>query len=517
MRKLGLWIAAGALAAGGLYYGVFVYPQQRFKTELDLAIRQLPPGSSAGYKDAHYAFLSGNATLRGVTFHRADPHGIDVTVDEVELTKPSLDFAAEWSKAAASPSTLAPEMALPVAAAISVKGMSVHTAEMSGTVQSTEVERLRVHPWALLHPGLPSILEAQAALLHTSQPPQLADILPLLKAESGLMLGMGYDNYALTNMKATAQAPATPSTPAYELVYEVDKMTGTGYDRGVLSDGTVEGMTMRGDPIGTVTLDKAVIAGWNFQKPLTQLLNGEEPNWSMLDGLSIGQVAYEGIAMQSPIAGPIALGGFALSNIGFSQGIPVSGQFSFTGFRMSRAQIANNPSAAAVFSQFGLDSFTLSFALGYRWDLDHKRLAVRDALLKVDELGALTLEAEISDASPSTNWQTEARLAHATLRYTDASLTERAFRIGATSSGADPAAVRQQMIAAAQQQGAAVGTSPAMAAVATAIAAFLGDPHVLTVELAPPTPIALSTLQAAKTAPPAELVSILGLNVTASQ
>jgi hypothetical protein len=516
MRRLGLWIAAAALVVGGLYYGVVVYPQQWFRTQLDFAIRQLPPGSSAGYKDAHYAFLSGDATLRGVTFHRADPQAIDVAIDEIELSKPSLDLAAEWSKAAANPSTLAPETALPVAAAVSVKGISIRTAEARGTIQSTQVERLRLYPWALLHPGVPSMLEAQATLLHRAQPQQLTDLLPLLKAESALLLGMGYNHYAMTDLKVTGQAPATPTVPAYELVYEIGGMAGAGYDRGILSDGSMDRMTMQGGPIGTITFDKVVIARCNFQKPLTQLLNGEEPKWSMLDGLSIGQVTYEGIAMQSPVAGPIALGGFALSNIGFSQGIPVSGQLSMTGLRMSRAQMMD-PAAAAAFGQFGLDTVTLSFAVGYQWDLDHKHLAIRDTLLKVDELGALTLEAEISDAAPSANWQSEARLAHATLRYTDASLTERAFRVSATSSGADPAALRQQMIAAAQQQGAAAGTTPAMNAVATAIAAFLGDPHVLTVELAPPTPLALATLQTAKTTPPADLVSILGLNVTASR
>ena len=50
-------------------------------------------------------------------------------------------------------------------------------------------------PWALLHGGVPSWTEVQATFTKRSNPPQLEDMLPLLRFEASIMLGIGYDAY----------------------------------------------------------------------------------------------------------------------------------------------------------------------------------------------------------------------------------------------------------------------------------------------------------------------------------
>ena len=68
-----------------------------------------------------------------------------------------------------------------------------------------------------------------------------------------------------------------------------------------------------------------------------------------------------------------------------------------------------------------------------------------------------------------------------------------------------------------QQQAAALGDSPAISAGAAAITAFLAAPQSLMIELAPPSPVALRSLQGAATMPPADLIALLGVTVTANQ
>ena len=115
-----------ALAAGGGYYRLEVYPQQRFRAGLDQTLATLPPGTTARYKDAHYSIPSGEAVVSGLTVHAAIPGDapgqIDVTIESIHLVRPNLDFSRAWATAAANTSGLTPETALPVADSVTLKG-----------------------------------------------------------------------------------------------------------------------------------------------------------------------------------------------------------------------------------------------------------------------------------------------------------------------------------------------------------------------------------------------------------
>ena len=103
------------------------------------------------------------------------------------------------------------------------------------------------------------------------------------------------------------------------------------------------------------------------------------------------------------------------------------------------------------------------------------------------------------------------------MRYDDASLADRAFKAASLQTNVDPTALRQQVGMIIDIRAAALGDSPAIAAAVNAVKTFLGDPHSLMVELAPPAPVAFSALQAAGTMKPEDIAALVGLSVTANK
>jgi hypothetical protein len=519
MRKWVLLAIAAAIVAGGGYFGwtrLHDYSGEQFRTGLDQWIKTLPPDYSMSYKTAEYNVATDTATLGGVTIKGTGAQVFDVTVDEVEVGRPSMDFAPGWAQAAANPAAMAPDKALPVAGTITVKGVTVHAAAAAVTIASMHVDGLRLYPWALLHSGVPSWSEAQATFAARTQPPELADVLPLLRLEASILLGIGYDAYNADAMQVTAKVPATPQMPATDVTYSIAKLAGSGYDRGTRGDGQIDGITVQAAPLGTITVDRASVAYMKFQQPLAQLLAGDPLTPEMLDGLAIGRIEYSGMQVKTPDGKQVPVGTFSLSKIGFSHGVPTSGDLSYAGLKLSKS-LMPDARAQDAFDKLGIDTMTLSLGFSYQWDVEQKRLAVRNVALKIDELGAVNFSADLGDMSPGAGWETRGSLAHAVLRYDDASLADLALKAAAVQTNTDATALRQQVIAIVDMRAAAFGNSPAIAAVANAVKTFLGAPHSLTIELAPPQPVAFSALQAASSLPPGDIAALVGLKVSANQ
>jgi hypothetical protein len=330
------------------------------------------------------------------------------------------------------------------------------------------------------------------------------------------MLGTGYDRAEMSNFRTSVSVPATPTVPAMTVSYSFGKTNAGPFDRGV-GDGlfSVEGITGTADKFGAFAADRISTSEIDMRQPAMQLLEGKPPSAAMLDGLAIGRIEYVGMSMTPTGGSTIPLGTLSLSKIGFSHGVPVSAELAYGGLRLSSTQIPV-PQLVEAYKLLGIDSATLGFGIVYSWDLDKKRLSLSDVALKIDELGALNLSLDASDVSPDDIVQMKARLAHAKLRYVDASLAERGLK-AATAPGADPAATRAQLIGTVQQQGAAFADSPAITAAVKAIVAFIADPKSLAVELNPPTPLDLATLKGAAAIPPPTLATMLGLTVAANQ
>ncbi len=519
MRKWIIALVVVVVAGAGGYYGWTRLHQsigEQVRAGLDQWIKTLPPDYAVAYKTVDYNVATDTATLGGLTAKGTGAQPFDLAIDQVEVTKPSKEFSAAWAQAAANPAALAPDKALPVAGSILVKGVTLHMGPASSTMASAKLEGLRLYPWALLHSGVPNFAEVQATLAKRTDPPQLADMLPLIRFEAAILLGIGYDTYAAEDLQVAATMPATPQMPATDVTYTIKKFGGSGFDRGTRGDGQIEGATIKAAPMGTVTIEHASMAGFEVQQPLTRLLSGETPVPEMLDGLKIGDIKYDGMNVLTPDGKQVPVGTLAISKIGFSHGVPISGEINYAGLKLSKS-LMRDPRAQDAFDKLGIDTLTLSLAVSYQWDLDQKQMTVRNVALKIDELGALNLSADLANVSPGAEFQKQGRLSHALLHYDDASLTDRAIKAFALETNADATAIRQQIIAMVDMRATALGNSPAITAVADALKAFLGDPHSLTIELAPAQPVAFTALQTAAAMQPDAIAALIGLKVTANK
>jgi hypothetical protein len=506
------------LAAGGGYYGFEVYPQRQFRAGLDQALATLPPGTTASYKTAHYSILSNQTVVTGVTVHGEIPGNpplpFDITAATIETEKPNPDFAASWSRALAAPASFGADTPLPVAASVIMTGITLHSTMINLTEDSIHVTNLRLYPWALLHAGMPSWQDLQAALTPHPGPPDANDMQKILRAEAAIVMGVGYDGYDAGSTKVTQTLPNA------DIQYDIRKVTGDSFDRGTIKGGSGEGITFRGSRFGTVSIDRVAIGPTDIREPMTRLVNGEALSAALLNGIQIGRIDYSGITAQLPNGASTHIGGLSLGPVAFASGMPVSGKLGWTDVSVARDQLSD-PRADEIFDKLGLQTMTLSFAFAYDWDTAQQRVSLHDTMLQVNELGTLTIAADLTNAIPNPVGLSQIRLAHARLRFDDASLVNRVLRAGAGQSGSDPgtdpAAYRQQIVNMVRQQGHTQGVvSPAWTAACNAAGDFIASPHSLTIELAPAQPVPLLALKGMP-APPAMLATTLGLVVSTSQ
>jgi hypothetical protein len=502
------------VAAAGSYYGLEIYPQQLFRENLDRTLATLPPGTTATYKTAHYSVLSHRAVVTGWTVHGAIPADppvpFDITADSVETENPNADFAAAWGRAITNPAAFGPDTALPVADSIAIKGLTIHSAAINATYETAGATKLRLYPWALLHEGMPSWADVQASLAPRSSPPEQNELRAILRVEAAAVMGVGLDSHALGATKITETFPGA------DIEFDIHKLTAGTFDRGVMQGGVVDGMTFSGKTLGTVSFDRIAVGAVDMRQPMTQLINGEALSLALLDGVKIGRVEYIGLTAQPPDKPAFHVGRFWLGPVAFTQGMPVTGELGWSDFSISKAQLPEERSRDA-FDLLGLETMTISFAVAYDWDVSGQHATVRDTVLKINELGTISLAVELTGVAAGPTALMRARLAHARLRFDDASLVDRLLRAGARQSGTDPAAYRQVIEAMVRQQASTIGGSTqAISAAGQAVSDFIAAPSSLTIELAPPTPVPLIALKGLSAAP-SEAAATLGVTVSANQ
>ncbi len=480
---------------------------------LDLAIARLPPGTTVAYKGAHYSIISHAAEVTGITVHAelpaSPPRSFDIAIDRLSTDDPNLGFSAAWDAARANPAGIAPDAAVPVAGTITLKGLTVRSAVLNLTQDTAVVSHARLYPWPLLHDGIPSWDDALRSFSAASQPPTLDDLQPLLRLEAAIALGFAYDSYSVGGVKLTE------TLPGFAIGYDIRAVSGDGFDRGVLKSASADGIVFRNEKIGAFATDHLTMGSSDFRSPMTRIVNGEALSAALLDGARIGRVEYRGITFQAPGQPVSHAGGLFVGPVRFAQGMPVSGEMGWSEVTVSRQQLPDQKSRDA-FDQLGLATMTTSFSLAYDWDVATRHATLRETMLKVNELGTLSLAADVNDVVPGAAAATQTRLVHARLRFEDASLVDRLLRAGAARSGANPAMFRQQIAMLVLRQGNTPGqASPAMVAADQAISNFITAPRTLTVELSPPVPVSFAAVQQAAASPP-NLVAMLGLAVSAN-
>jgi hypothetical protein len=515
------WLIGGfvvvVLLASGAYYGLMVYPSRMFRAALDQTLGNLPAGQSGSYASARYSLLTQKAILTGVAFHRPDPDGFDATASEIDVTRPATDFAAAWARAAADPGAIAQDLALALGDEVAARELSYRDANASAKLASLQVTRPRVYPWALLHPGVPSMVEARALLLEGTHAPEPADFLPLIQAEAVWVYGFGYDGYGATALDATANVPPTPTTKATTISYAIQTMSSGAYDRGDAASMAMDGIAMRSDLFGAIAIAHIGLEDLHASTPLARLIAGDAPAPALLDGLTLKRIVYGPVTIQPQAGPPTALENVSLANVAFSHGLLASGDLALDGFSARRDQMPNLALADA-FDRLGLDTMTVSLDLGYRWDVDRQRMTIAGATLKIVELGTLAIALDLDQVGSGRDLLARARLVHGRARFDDASLTERALKFVAEHNGSnDPAALRKQLIATFAQFAADPRTDAATKATADAIGAFLAAPQSMQLDLAPPQPVPLLTLFGIANMTPAQSIALFGVTAAANQ
>ena len=182
------------------------------------------------------------------------------------MNSPNLEFSATWTKAMANPGGYTPETALPVADHLAIKGLSVNAAAIHMTEESLQVAKPRIYPWALLHDGMPSWKELQSAILHPPATPDVTYFQPLLRAEAAVLMGIGYDSYDVGAMTLTE------NLPGIDIAYDVKHMSGGGFERGVIANGSAETIKVKATTIGDFSIDRVTIGATGVREPMTRIV-----------------------------------------------------------------------------------------------------------------------------------------------------------------------------------------------------------------------------------------------------
>jgi hypothetical protein len=536
MQKYLLFGAVGIVILGaGAYYGVAVYPNHQFRAGLDQALAKLPPGYTVTYGGARYSLSTRTAELTDVSIHGT---GYDVKIGSLTVQNPALDFQDAWNRAAATPASLQPDQRLTVADRIEAHMLAVHNGSTNGTIGMVSVDKPRVYPWAILHPGAPQVFDFQPALnalmqtqtelqqKQREQPPspdelaeiqqkQLAAFAPLIRIEAALLLASGYDTAAIDGLAFTSQQPAAGAAQAVNVSVRLSKAETKDFDRGEGGDTVMDGLVETVGPGLSVSVEHASQAGMSVRAPLMRVIAGGPLTMAVLDGASLKRMQFDEMTTTGPKGAPVKLHSFYVSDLAFDHGSIESAGFGMTGLTLSAASMPESQSRA-LFRQLGLETLTVNLGANYRWDADKREATVRDAALKVDELGALTVSADLGNVDPGAAAAAQPTFANGSIRYVDASLIDRLLS-GGKQTPLQAAAARQQFAAGLVQQIAQLGLGPKVDASAKAIADFAAKPQSLTITLAPPTPIPLTDLQAIGQGGLPNLITMLGLSVTANQ
>jgi hypothetical protein len=546
MRKYAIAGALALVVGGVSYYALFVEPSRQMRAGLDEAIRTLPPGITAHYDGAHYSLLTHNASINGLSIKAGGAYAGDYAVAKLSISHPNLNLESDWKHAALNPAALAQDQALAVADRVAVEGVSIHSTIADGSLAATSAEKPRLYPWALLHPGLPQLnqlgalfsdmMQAQLAANQeqkkqreqgqtTSLPEfkamerrQFESLMPLVHLEAGVVLGFGIDGLDMTDFKYVIHHPAMGNLPAGDFNVAINNAHEGAFDRGVLSEVSADGVTENIGPLAAITIDHMVERQISVRAPLLRALNNEPLSLALLDGAAVGSLEANGISETLPTAQNIKIQTISLSDIAFDHSMLASGAFKFDGFKISKDMLPD-PKAKLAFQQFGLDAVTVNLDAGFKWDADKKIAKISAATLKIDELGSLTLNADVAGIIPGNpDEQAVPTLVGGSLRYDDGSLIDRLLGMGGKRTPEQIAQIRQAFATnLVKNSGLAQQNDPKMAASLRAVADFAKTPRSLTITAAPPSPVVLADLKSIGATGFPALFGMLGLSIAANQ
>ena len=422
--------------------------------------------------------------------------------------------------------------------------------------KKTSLTKLRIYPWPLFRPGMPAlkdigdvfaasmraqaqIAEEQKALAAQQQKsaeaedsgaaaPSPADIqalqkqslealLPIIRLEAMGFLALGYDSADGSGLDLTIAAPATGVPgPQGPLHVAMNKFHANALDRAIGGGNTVDGLAEDLGAAGKISVDHASVGNMALRDVATRLLSNDPFSMAMLDGMTVGPMEMDGMAMTLPIGGNVQIQKIAMTGLSFDHSFLKSFGFNASGIKPDIANMDER--AKAGLKQLGLTSATANVGAEFAWDADKKIASLHGVMFSVDELGSIQADADlagIDPANPAASLQSS--LVKATVRYQDASLINRLLSAGGQRTPDQLTQMRQAFAANLLRGLGPVAADPKMAGSVKAISDFAKTPQILTITLAPPSPVPVVAIKGMAAQGPQVLVDSLGLSVSANQ
>lgn len=529
-------VAAGLLvlfAIGGLMVANVIandLASRRIAAALDHAIALLPPSVTVKYDRVSYSFLARRATLTGLELtSRAGGFSGSETIDRVEITGASWDLVERLEGLKAMPTLATRDLVLPVADHLVFSGVAAQAPNLRLSLAQLEVTGMRLRPWALFQPGVPTAGTVLQQMLAPPVVPEgpggdaaaLAQGLPLLRFAAAAALALEYDTAVETGLHDEITIPATADQPAQQRSVTLGRVETAGGVHGA-AVGPVHYRDI-GEGFGgasQVTIASLDAGGFDFHDAAERLVGGAPLSADLVNGIRIGDLVVAGVTGRVPSAGDFTIARIVIDGIGFGNGVLESAHAGIEQLHLGDAILARTPSAAAALRSLDLRGLTISAAIGYRWDIARQAITLDRTALRIDELGSLDVDARVDAVSPTQSLQElrdAAVVTQATLRYRDASFAGRLIAAGAAQAQIDPPAMRQRLIDIVQERAANLGSGPAVASLVGALADFIRAPGSLTVTMKPPVPLPLSDLLMQHDQDPQTLLDRLGVAASAGR
>jgi len=522
-------LAIGALIVLGVagYFGVNALIVRQVVAGINQSIAKLPAGVAVKYAAISYSLIDDKVRVTGLSVVTSARYGnFALAVDRLDILHGATGFADDWARLSADPAAVTPDKVMPIADEIDFSGVRIATARTVAALESGQIKGVRLHPWSLLRPEVPGwVAETRALPLSVAmlgskpKPAQMLTLLsPFLRLCAAGILAVDYDQLTERQLSETAHVDAGPAAGAMDIAFSVDQATQpAGFHQGLVGPNLQTGIEESAHGRFDVKIAQLNIGTSDVRDAAMKLVAGAPLSPDLLDNLKISGLTATGIAAQTALGGTVSIGDIGFDSFGFDQGLPDAAHMAIDELRLTDADLAINARAAGAMRMLGLHSLTVSMGIGYRWNLDQKSLVLDRTLFKIDELGSVTLDANLGGVALSrdvSSFSNATVLDQVTLRYRDASLANRLLSATAALRGIDPETLRLSLIAMIQSRGAILGDSPAATAIPTALAGFVQSPGALTMSATPSTPVKLADLAGLQALSPADIVRLLGLTVT---
>ena len=312
------------------------------------------------------------------------------------------------------------------------------------------------------------------------------------------------------------------TTPLHDGSVSMAKADLEGYDGGMIASETVTDIAFTGDkPKGEARLAKFGITQIDMTRLLDRLpaieADPQHASQQLSDGLRMSDVLLRDARVDFANA-PL----MTMDKTDFHYNHVGNDVVDSTGTIRDLAVVTTGrnlkPQVVQELQSFGMQDFSLDADMAGSFDRATGHMVAKQNDWTLKGLGTLHLTGELDGmtATPGTGAEAAAammqqiRLIHADIKWDDASLTSRLFRLAEQRTGQSEDALRATL---ALPLASMVAFFPDQPDVADQVNAFLDGKHSLEVTLAPATPVSFAEISAA---PPTEKAHLLGARIKGS-